>query len=129
MPRRIVNTCSMRLTQSLAYPPPKLRVFDLVGLPPCIIGVFYKNCTGPYLRFSTEFAQGYRRRRKPRVWAPGPATLMYWDGALHLAFHSAFIGSVLEQSNTKQKSYSATLVVVEYLLRQIMPQRSYTNER
>src|SRR5262249_7320490 len=41
MPRRIVNTCSMRLTQSLAYPPPKLRVFDLVGLPPCIIGVFY----------------------------------------------------------------------------------------
>src|SRR6516164_9409671 len=65
MPRRIVNTCSMRLTQSLAYPPPKLRVFDLVGLPPCIIGVFYKNCAGPYLGFSTEFAQGLREKGEP----------------------------------------------------------------
>src|SRR5215831_9353509 len=90
MPRRLVNTCSMRLTQSLAYPPPKLRVFDLVGLPPCIIGVFYKNCAGPYLRFSTEFAQGYRRRRKSRVWAPGPLTLMYWDHAALPSASSAY---------------------------------------
>src|SRR5262249_2842900 len=85
MPRRIVNTCSMRLTQSLAYPPPKLRVFDLVGLPPCIIGVFYKNCAGPYLRFSTEFAQGYRRRHKSRVWDPrGPhVDVLGWCIALN----------------------------------------------
>ena len=48
----------MRLTQSLAYPPPKLRVFDLVRIAALHNGIVYKNCASLYLRIFHKTCEG-----------------------------------------------------------------------